>query len=402
MAYRFFADDKFDFQLQLALGQVYAGAGDVGEILATAARIENGDAEGWFTEWARTARRVHRQADACAAGDHQVSAREAYLRAAAYYATALVTIDGTDDPSRLVPTFQAHRVCFDEFTTRLDPPARRVAIPYEDGTLPGYLFLSPDGHGPRPTLIVNNGSDGPISSIWAYGGAAGLARGYHVLLFDGPGQQSMLFRHDVPFRRDWEKVLTPIVDFLRPRPEVDQDRIVLIGISQAGYWVPRALAFEHRVAAAVADPGVYDVSASWMAWLPAELRALLDSGDRERFDRSMAEAMLEATPEERQELAWRAKPYQIESLFDLFSEVRRYTVDGVADRITTPLLVTDPEGEQFWPGQSRQLYDALPGQRKLVPFTAEEGADRHCEPMARSLFDQRIFDWFDEQLAAAR
>ena len=31
--------------------------------------------------------------------------------------------------------------------------------------------------------------------------------------------------------------------------------LALYGISQAGYWVPRALAFEHRIAAAVADPG---------------------------------------------------------------------------------------------------------------------------------------------------
>ena len=66
--------------------------------------------------------------------------------------------------------------------------------------------------------------------------------------------------------------------------------------------------------------------------------------------------------------------------------------------ITTPLLVTDPEGEQFWPGQSERLYDALTGAKQLVRFAAEEGADRHCEPMARSLLEQRVFDWLDETL----
>ena len=30
-----------------------------------------------------------------------------------------------------------------------------------------------------------------------------------VFVFDGPGQQSMLFERGVPFRYDWEAVLTP-------------------------------------------------------------------------------------------------------------------------------------------------------------------------------------------------
>jgi len=45
--------------------------------------------------------------------------------------------------------------------------------------------------------------------------------------------------------------------------------------------------------------------------------------------------------------------------------------------------------------------EKLPGTKRLVPFTADEGADRHCEPMARSLLEQRMFDWLDETLAAA-
>ncbi|MGW5433783.1 alpha/beta hydrolase family protein [Streptomyces sp. NPDC004059] len=64
----------------------------------------------------------------------------------------------------------------------------------------------------------------------------------------------MLFAHGVPFRPGWENVVTPLVDFLPARPDVDPRRIALAGISQAGYWVPRALAFEHRITAAVADP----------------------------------------------------------------------------------------------------------------------------------------------------
>jgi hypothetical protein len=31
-----------------------------------------------------------------------------------------------------------------------------------------------------------------------------------------------------------------------------------------------------------------------------------------------------------------------------------------------------------------------------VPFTAAEGANFHCEPMAVGLRNERVFDWLDE------
>ena len=61
-------------------------------------------------------------------------------------------------------------------------------------------------------------------------------------------------------------------------------------------------------------------------------------------------------------------------------------------------MITDPEGEQFWPGQSQQLFNALPGPKLLVPFTKAEGADMHCEPMGRSVLERRMYDWLDETL----
>jgi hypothetical protein len=93
------------------------------------------------------------------------------------------------------------------------------------------------------------------------------------------------------------------------------------------------------------------------------------------------------------------KPYGLDSIYDVFEAVRKYKLDDVVDRITTPMLITDPEEEQFWHGQSQQLHDALPGpDREIVPFTAAEGANWHCEPMARSLVDQRVVDRLDEPL----
>ncbi|HET9006119.1 MAG TPA: dipeptidyl aminopeptidase [Actinomycetes bacterium] len=399
MAHRFFQTEQFNFETQLAFGGVWYGGGDVGELLGTVDRISDGDADSWCEQWTATADRVATIADGCAAGGHRISARAAYLRASVYYALVLSSVDGTKDPAALLgPTFRAHRRCFDAYVARLDPPGEKVEIPYEGTSMPGYFFGPDPTGGPRPTLILNNGSDGPVTSLWPPLGAGAVARGYNALVFDGPGQQSMLFERGVPFRHDWEQVIGPVVDFLAARPDVDGARIALYGISQAGYWVPRALAFEHRVAAGIADPGVYDAFEPWRTYLPEPLRRLLDAGDKAQFDQFMEAGLDKASPAERQNWEWRAKPYGMSSPYEVFSEARKYNLDGVIDKITTPLLVTDPEGEQFWPGQSRRLYDALPGPKQLVGFSADEGADRHCEPMARSLLEQRLFDWLDDTL----
>ena len=279
MSQLFFTDPAFDFETRNVLGNVHYGCGDVGEVLATVAAITDGDDSSWVAQWQALARRVEAIAADTQARGHKVSARNAYLRAAAYYATALSAIDGAEDgEARLGPVFTAHRRCFDAHVSLLDPAAQAVAIPYESGTLPGYLFVPAADGQARPTLILINGSDGPVTAVWPGLGAPALARGYNALVLDGPGQQSMLFERHIPFRPDWEHVITPVVDFLEGRPEVDARRLALYGLSQGGYWVPRALAFEHRIAVAVADPGVDDVASSWRANLPPEMLALLDAG----------------------------------------------------------------------------------------------------------------------------
>ncbi|WP_336112615.1 alpha/beta hydrolase family protein [Streptomyces sp. PTD9-10] len=400
MTYRFSENDQFDYEILLALGAAWRQGADVGEVLATASAAADGDGEAWFTAWVELARGVREQAGRSAAAGRTVSARDALLRAAGYFGTALVGVDAVADPDRrLAEVFPEHRACLPRFLTSWDPPAEPVTVPYENTSLPGYLVSPPGACGPLPALIVNNGSDGPLSAAWTLLGAPAVARGYRVLLFDGPGQQSMLFERGVTFRPDWENVITPVVDFLLSRPDVDPRRIVLAGVSQAGYWVPRALAFERRIAAAVADPGVTRVVDSWWHNLGPGLRGLWESGDRAAFDRVVESALAQ---DRALAATWRrrAKPYGIDSPYDLLAEVSRYDVMPVVDRITTPLLITDPDGEHFWPGASRELYEALTGPKHLVRFTEAEGAHRHCEPLGRALFEQRVFDWLDARLAA--
>ena len=175
----------------------------------------------------RSGRQLARRIEAIAATaqtrGHKVSARNAYLRAAAYYAAALTAIDGVEGGDDLLgPMFTAHRRCFDAHVQPARPARRGGRDPVRGRhaarlpVRPGRRRASPAD--PDPQQRQRRAGDrayGPAS------GAPALARGYNALVFDGPGQQSMLFERHIPFRPDWEHVITPVVDFLRQRPEVD-------------------------------------------------------------------------------------------------------------------------------------------------------------------------------------
>lgn len=394
----FNADAGFDFEARCALGRAATGVGDVGLVLATLDRIGGGGPQAWFDEWAATAGGLRTRADAAAAAGHGATAGWAALAAADYFAVALAALDGLADQSVLGPTFAASETCWQGWIDAAAGAHVRVDLPYQGTTLPGWL-LRPDASGARrTTLVMTNGSDGSRPALIANGAAEALSRGWNVFLYDGPGQQSMLFERGVAFRPDWEAVLTPVVDALVSRDDVDAGALVGYGVSQAGYWLPRALAFEHRLAAAVVDPGVMDVSTSWLGHLPAELVGLLRSGDKDTFNGYMTQ--MPGDPDAERTFRFRARPYGLAAdPFDVFTEVMAYNLRGVVRQIRTPLLITDPADEQFWPGQSRQLADALTGEKRLVDFTVDQGANWHCEPLGRQLANKVMLDWLEERLA---
>lgn len=392
----FFDDEDLNFAVLLALGFAYHGTADAGEVLATIEGVADGDRDAWVQAWKTTADRLRADADAAEKAGHRVSTRSKLLRASTYYDHASSASPGTSDPDGYDRYWEMHRECWDRAAALFDPPVEPIEIPYEDTKLAGYFFSSDTSGARRPTLILNNGSDGPVISMWSLGGHAALQRGWNAITFDGPGQGAALHRQRLYFRHDWEKVVTPVVDYLSTRTDVDTDKIALQGVSQAGYWVPRAAAFEQRIAAIVADPGVIDVASSWLQHFPKEMVQLLDEGNQKDFDGFIATG----DDTDKALMAWRTAPYGTSSPFEALTAARKMHLDDATiAKIACPTLITDPDHEQFWPGQSQALFDKLQCEKKqLVRFTTAEGADWHCEPAAQSLRDERVFDWLEEVL----
>jgi hypothetical protein len=391
----FFTDGGFDFVTRSMIGYAAQGVMDVGQVFATIARVKDGDADSWYAAWYATGEKLHAQAKASLAVGHTESAHRRFLAASEAFAQAIAFADGQTDKATFTPTFALQTECWEAFIDASADKIERVAVPYEGSTLPGFLFR-PDNSGvKRPTLVMTNGSEGSKSGLWAWGVSSTLARGWNAFIYDGPGQQNMLFDRGIPFRYDWEAVLTPIVDCLVQRNDVDGAALFAYGCSQAGYWLARALAFEHRFVAAVVDPGVMDVSAPWLVALPPQLVAVLKSGNKEVFNAAMAQAV--KNPKMAETVAARGRPFAKPTPYDTFTAAMQYNLCDVIAMIKTPMLITDPDEESFWPGQSKEVYEQLTGERELLNFSREDGANWHCEPMGRLEVELKMLDYLQDQ-----
>lgn len=391
----FFADNEMEFAALLILGAVYYRGADVGEVLCALKRIRNGKRKDWFAAFSPLAQRIHTIAKEAVKNNRHQSAADAFLRAATYYIAACRFVEDISEAARF---WRLHRECWDQAIKLLPVQGKKIQIPFEGGFLAGYFFDNSEGKFKKPLIIFNNGADGPVTSMHWFGGAAALEREYSVLYFDGPGQGEALWEQNIPFRHDWERVMTPLIDFALGLPNINAEKIGVIGISQGGYWVARALAFEKRIKAAALDPGVFDVSAAFRNSAPSFIKKALEQKDKARADFFMKYAM-RISSRIRNVLNFRMRPYGQASPFDTYEQMTKYRITpDIAGLISCPVLITDPDREYFWPGQPQALFDLLRCPKKLIRFTTEEGADWHCEPVGLGLRSQRIFDWFDEVL----
>jgi alpha-beta hydrolase superfamily lysophospholipase len=384
-----------DDQLLWYLSHTGQGMSDIGECLDTASRIEAGDENSWPKEWLRTAERVRQMGENSLAKGHERSAGEAYLRAANYYRAALIHHPEPKDPG-VVHAGRQSVTCFDKALELLSIPAQPLRIPYEGTTLPGYFFPSPVARGEAPILILHQGRDAwPEEAMWAVDGAT--KRGYHCLIFHGPGQGMAIREQGLTFRPDWEKVVTPVVDFALELPGVEPEGVILMGLSMGGALAPRAAAFEERIKVCIANPGVLNWGEAMYAHFEGYgLMNLLEASPH-AFNTAV-DALTRTWPTADwwfRDAAWK---HGATSPADLMAKLGDFDNEAIVDRISCQMLIMDGTAEEFTAGQAKKLYDALNSPKDYMLFTEEDTGLAHCQNGALRVASQRMFDWLDEHV----
>lgn len=395
-----FKDPQYSFQSLRTIGYTCSGGADIGECLSTVYRVKEGNDESWYAEWIKTAKRLEKAAGRFLKEGNKVSAGEAYFRASNYYRTAEFFLHTNPEDPRILKTWGKSRDCFIKAARLSDHPIKPVEIPFEGTTLPGYLCLVDDTGGKRPLLIIHSGFDGTAEELYFEVARFAIKRGYNCLLFEGPGQGRVIREQKIHFRPNWETVVTPVVDFALKLPEVNHDKIALMGISMGGYLAPRAAAFEHRIKACIANGGVFDFHAGIVSNFPPKIKnnieKILDNKSASaEFDKDMYEVMKKDTG-----LRWVLHngmwTFGARSPSEYLRMTRPYNLKHCVDKITCLMLVVNSEGDRDFHVQAKELYDALRCPKDYMLFTVDEGAEEHCQMGAIMISNERIFNWLDK------
>ena len=149
--------------------------------------------------------------------------------------------------------------CLDDALPHLDPPGRRIEMPFEDSRLVGILRL-PHAEAPHPVVVLIPGLDSTKEELRSTE-ATFLDRGLATLTVDGPGQGEAEY---LMIRGDWSPVAEVLWQTIGGLPELDRSRLGIWGVSLGGYYAPRvAAALGDRATACVALAGPFNFGECW-------------------------------------------------------------------------------------------------------------------------------------------
>jgi 2,6-dihydroxypseudooxynicotine hydrolase len=208
----------------------------------------------WYPAWAQLGDKYEALANSALENGQRVTAGEFYWQACISYQYAQFLFfhqralreDGQRKKESL----------YRQSAPMLVPPAERFEVPLDDVKIPGFLRV-PNTQGPFPTAILLGGLESTKEESHQFENML-LKRGVATCTFDGPGQGEMFF--DVTLQPDFERYTSAVVDWLETLPEVDIQRLGVLGRSLGGYYAVRSAATDHRFNACVAWGAVYELS----------------------------------------------------------------------------------------------------------------------------------------------
>jgi pimeloyl-ACP methyl ester carboxylesterase len=376
------------FFVSVTGADVYGGA-TIGECYYAVGKIKDGDIESWIQAFGEAGSQAERQAEDFLAQGCRESARQTFLRASNYYYAA---DHYTDCHHAKYLEYWQHGVnCFHQAAALFNPPIEVIDYELEGHTLNGY-FVHAQGQ-PRGTILAMSGFDGTPEHLYFSCGAGLSQRGYNVMIFEGPGQRGMSHRiQGLPFRTNYETVVSRVLDLALRRADVEPERIGLLGYSFGGHLVLRAAASEPPLKALIADSPVMDFGKQMLDGFP---RFATHSGDR-TVNWLMSQSIGYMSRPLEASLKRLYESMAVSRFSDFRSKMATFCFKEV-ERIQCPTLCLVSEGEGVSAvAEGQEVYHRLPNpQKKLVLFRAAGGADIHCQLNNLVASNNAIADWLD-------
>lgn len=369
----------------LAVAAAMEMGGKLGEIEAMCAPLKaiarQGDNEGtqaFLTAWEAGGDNLVSLAEEDKAAGNLLSAGDKLNRAAVYFITAeRMQAHGYAPRKALYAKFLR---TFSEGLALSHSNTQRFEVPYKGAHLAG-LFTPAEGvTGPAPCLVIINGLDSTKEMVYRAGLFPELLarRGIASLFLDQPGTGEALRLHGLTAVVETEQWATPVMDYLQARPEIDPQRIGLLGVSLGGYYCPRAVAFEPRFALGV----VWGANHNWGE---VQQRRLAREGER-------------PVPHYWEHVRW---VWGASDMSEFMAIAEQVHLDGVMDRIKVPFLVTHGEADRQIPLEyAHRSYAQLTASpdRELKVFTPREGGIHHSSLDNTANAGACIADWVARRL----
>ncbi len=392
---RLFDSTAFHFNALRAMGHSMYDGASPGEVLAVIGRIVDRDTEGWYRSWREMAEFCEQLADK---SSDKVSKGNAYLRASNYYRASEFFIFAPDDRKKKL--YSKSVEMFQKGIENLGIRHKIWYVPYDKGKMRVYYF---PGDASKPLLMACNGFDGTNEESYFIMGAGAIRRGYPVILYEGPGQSSMIREYGIAFTRDWHRPVSQILDFAERREKELKDRKkILVGISLGGILAGRAAASEKRIDGVVLWGNAFDMKNVVFEEMPESGTEAFEKGRKKDFNFGSNIAVKTAEVTKDVDLLWGMNHGKwvmgAETFYDYVAKIADFHLRDTAGQITGDVLALAGEKDHF-SSINRQDKKHFKNARSFtfVTFPEKYGAASHCQLGATEQALLEIFKWIDEK-----
>jgi dienelactone hydrolase len=267
-------------------------------------------------------------------------ARDNYFIAAQYWASAMWPIDELNE--RLKRNNAKKRETFTKYMQLADHKVEWAEIPYRGKHLPAVFHLPPgyQSGSKVPVIVMVPGMDGNKEKYVSLYGDPWMQRGYAFLAVEGPGYWEAPLRGlyvDLP---GWVETGKEVMKWLLARPEIDPDKIAVIGSSFGSFFSSVLISEEPRYKACAVvgtcyEPGGHSIFEEASPTFKHRFMFMSGITDEREFD------------DFRKTLDWH----------------------GYAEKVKAPFLIAGGEADELCPLENTEAFaKALGGPKQLLIY----------------------------------